>query len=200
MAGKIRYLLLSMCLGLGLLLVMVHTLASSAGVALAQAGTGAIRVATTGSDAPGCGGEANPCQTVQYAVGQALPGEEIHVAGGTYSGVNQYGGHPQVVYLDKDLTIRGGYSPSDWSTPDPVANPTTLDAQGQGRVLYLTAGISVTIEGLRIVGGNARLLGGDPWEATRGVGYMSSGLRSRSATVSSKTTSALPLETVRVVV
>jgi hypothetical protein len=36
-------------------------------VVLAQAGTGVIRVATTGSDTPGCGG-ATPCQTVQYAV------------------------------------------------------------------------------------------------------------------------------------
>jgi hypothetical protein len=41
-----------------------------------------------------------------------------------------------------------------------VGYPTTLDAQGQGRVFYVTANADPTIEGLRITGGNAAGLGG----------------------------------------
>ena len=43
----------------------------------------------------------------------------------------------------------------DWDHPDPEAHLTTLDAQGQGRVLYITGSVSPIIEGLRITGGNA---------------------------------------------
>lgn len=53
----------------------------------------------------------------------------------------------QVLYLDKSLTIRGGYRTTAWKTPDPVANPTILDAQGQGRAAYITGPISPTLGG-----------------------------------------------------
>ena len=101
--------------------------------------------------------------TVQEAVDAAEDGDVIKVAAGTYTGVNDYGGLAQVVYVSKTVTIRGGYATTDWATPDPEANPTTLDAQGQGRVLYITGNISPTIEGLRITGGDAAGLGGASW-------------------------------------
>ncbi|NIO69597.1 MAG: hypothetical protein GTN71_11340 [Anaerolineae bacterium] len=140
-------------------------------VALAQAGTGIIRVATTGSDTPGCGG-VNPCQTVQYAVDQAQAGEEVRVASGLYTGVqgrpapSEYLNPPasgvitQVVYISKTVTIRGGYTTAFTDPPDPEANQTTLDAQGEGRVLFITGDISPTIEGLHITNGDAAGLGG----------------------------------------
>ncbi len=140
-------------------------------VALAQAGTGIIRVATTGSDTPGCGG-VNPCQTVQYAVDQAQAGEEVRVASGLYTGVqgrpapSEYLNPPasgvitQVVYISKTVTIRGGYTTAFTDPPDPEANQTTLDAQGEGRVLFITGNISPTIEGLHITNGDAAGLGG----------------------------------------
>jgi len=139
-------------------------------VVLAQAGTGIIRVATTGSDTPGCGG-ATPCQTVQYAVDQAQVGEEVRVASGLYTGVqgrpapSEYLNPPasgiitQVVYISKTVTIRGGYTTAFSDPPDPEANPTTLDAQGEGRVLFITGDISPTIEGLHITNGDATGLG-----------------------------------------
>jgi len=111
--------------------------------------------------APGanCGGK-SPCySSVQAAVDAAAPGGEILVASGVYSDIHQRQGITQVVYISMTVTIRGGYTTTNWTTPYPLSQPTTLDAQGQGRVLYITGNISPTIEGLRITGGNATGLG-----------------------------------------
>lgn len=97
---------------------------------------------------------------VQAAVDAASDGDVVKVAAGTYTGVNSYGGLSQVVYISKSVTIRGGYTPAFIEPPDPVANPTTLDAQGQGRVLFIAGAISPTIEGLRITGGYTLDYGG----------------------------------------
>jgi len=173
--GLVVALAALLLLGLGILVV-----GSGVPAVHAQAGTGITRVATAGSDAPGCGGEASPCRTIQYAVDQALPGEEIRVAEGAYSGTSARSAPPsydgpavitQVVYLDKSLSIRGGYPPGSWDTPDPEAHPTTLDAEGQGRVLVIAGDISPTLEGLRLTGGYANDLGGgwSGWDAGGGV-------------------------------
>ena len=176
MTDRSRYLLVASALGIGLCLILVQLAGGrDLPVALAQPGTGVVRVATSGNDAPGCGGEANPCRTAQYAVDKAFPGEEIRVASGIYTDVNGYGGLAQAIYLSKTLTIRGGYTITNWTTPDPEANPTILDALGQGRVLYITipapgVGISPTVEGLRFTGGDATGLGGSPEEHDAGGG------------------------------
>ena len=121
-------------------------------VAHAQSGTGTVRVATTGTDTVGCGSAISPCRTVQYAVDQAVAGEEILVATGVYTP----GGQSQVANIGKNLTVRGGYTTINWTTPDPDVNHTTLDAQNNGRGVYIHgAGVSVTLEGLRVTGGNA---------------------------------------------
>ncbi len=137
---------------------------------------GATRyVATSGTDSGGCTDPNNPCRTVQYAVDAAEDEDLIKVATGVYTGVHArlsptgYGMPPtsriitQVVYISKTATIRGGYTtPGFTDPPDPEANPTTLDAQGQGRVLFIGGSITPTIEGLRITGGDAAgLRGGD---------------------------------------
>ena len=113
-------------------------------------------VALGGSDATDCTNPLAPCGTVQHAVDVADPGDAILVATGTYTGVNNNGGLAQVVYIDKTLTIRGGYAAGFPDPPDPVAYPTTLDAEGQGRVIFATgATVSITLEGLRLTGGDA---------------------------------------------
>lgn len=68
----------------------------------------------------------------------------------------------QVVYISRTVTVRGGYTTANGfaGPPDPLANPTTLDAGRQGRVLFISGDISPTIEGLRITGGNATGLRG----------------------------------------
>jgi hypothetical protein len=58
----------------------------------------------------------------------------------------------QVVYVS--VTLIETVHDDELTTSDPIANPTTLNAQGQGRVIYITGGINPTIEGLRITGGS----------------------------------------------
>jgi len=146
-------------------LVLLDILAIVMQIAPAQAAPGILYVAPSGN----CGGGTPNCYgSVQTAVDAASPGDEIRVATGTYADVsvrprNDFtttGVVTQVVYISKTLTIRGGYITTNWTTSDPTANPTILDAQGRGRVLYITGAISPTIEGLRITGGNAAGLSG----------------------------------------
>jgi len=80
----------------------------------------------------------------------------------------------QVVYVSKTVTMRGGYTTTNWNVSYPITQPTTLDAQGQGRVMYITGSISPTAEGLRLTNGNATWL----------VGGMGGGVYDISATVS----------------
>ncbi|MBN2392719.1 MAG: VCBS repeat-containing protein [Anaerolineae bacterium] len=99
--------------------------------------------------------ESNPTTTyttVQAAVGAAQPGDLVKVAG-TCTGVEVRAGVTQTVYISKSLTVRGGYTATDWVASDPVANPSILDAQHNGRVAYLTGGGVVTLENLHITGG-----------------------------------------------
>ena len=105
---------------------------------------------------------------IQDAVDTAVGGEEIWVAMGVYTDVHEYEGLQQMVYLDKALTLRGGYTPPFTAPPDPVVNPTVLDAGGQGRVVYIT-GTAVTLSNFRITGGNATGLGPESF-ADRGGG------------------------------
>jgi parallel beta-helix repeat protein len=142
---KRKSMFIALVLGMGMTMVL--------GAGLLAVRAASYTVCTTGP--PTC-----DYNSVQSAVDKAGDGDVIKVAAGTYTGINNKGGHPQVVYLDKSVTIRGGYTTTNWTTSDPDANPTTLDAQGGGRVLYITGNISPTIEGLRITGGDTAGLGG----------------------------------------
>jgi len=116
-------------------------------------------------------------------VDAASTGDVIKIATGTYTDVHGrlvpagYGYPPpsgiitQVVYITKTVTIRGGYTaPGFADPPNPDANPTTLDAQGEGRVLFIAGSISPVIEGLRITGGDAAsLYGGIGFDAGGGI-------------------------------
>jgi len=95
-----------------------------------------------------------PCCTVQHAVDQADDGDEILVATGVYTGVQSRQSLTQTVYISKSVTIRGGYT-GDYTAWDPDVYPTTLDARGRGRVIYITGDITPTLEGLIITGGDA---------------------------------------------
>jgi len=117
--------------------------------------------------------------TVQTAVDLSSPGDVVKVAGYCPL-VNNRGGTVQAVYLSKTLTLRGGYTTTDWVNPDPVDNPTTLDAQGKGRVLFITGTVAPLIEFLELTGGDATGLGGGTEDTDAGGGVY---LHSAAATI-----------------
>lgn len=126
----------------------------------AQASAGANN-ATLYVAPPPAGNDSNPCSlgqpcaTVQHAVDVAGSGGEILVATGFYTGVQARGAMTQVVYISKTVSIQGGYS-TDFGTWDPSAYPTTLDAEGEGRVVSIAGlGIQPTLDSLVITGGDA---------------------------------------------
>jgi hypothetical protein len=92
-------------------------------------------------------------------VDDASDEDVIKVAAGHYTDLHQRDGITQVVYISKSVTIQGGYTTTNWTTFDPAANPTTLDAQGGGRVLIIK-GAAPTVAGFTITGGNGDYSGG----------------------------------------
>jgi parallel beta-helix repeat protein len=119
--------------------------------------------------------------TVQAAVDASTHMTDVVKVAGYCSGVEARVGMTQTVYISKTLALRGGYTITNWTISDPLLNPTTLDAQGQGRVLYITGDISPTIEGLRITSGDAAGLGGHHLWGDAGGGVY---LISATATIS----------------
>jgi parallel beta-helix repeat protein len=119
--------------------------------------------------------------SIQAAVDDAGPGDVIKVAQGDYTDVHAHAGLTQVLYISKTVSIQGGYTTSDWETPDPAAHRTTLDAQGQGRVVYVAG--NAALQGLHITGGDATGLGGY-WGGDCGGGiYITSTTASLSSNV-----------------
>jgi parallel beta-helix repeat protein len=133
-------------------------------------------VGALGLDAGTCTDPTLPCKTVQYALDSAEPSDIIKVASGIYAGTNSHGNLVQVAYIDKEITVAGGYRmPGFAEPPDPAVDVTTIDAQGLGRGLVITGPISVTVEGLSITGGDAIGLGGGPGGADVGGGVLVAG-------------------------
>ncbi len=122
--------------------------------ALATRGTKAspgttLYVSTSGDDGNDCT-ITETCRTVQRAIDVATTDDEIHVAEGTYTVTAG-----TVITVSKTVKLRGGWN-ADFTARDPDLYPTTLDAQRQGRVVYIIGlGASPTIEGFTITGGNA---------------------------------------------
>ena len=106
------------------------------------------------------GGDASAVQMAIDAASTA-EGAKIKIAGTCPGGMHEVGGVQVGVVVNKSVTLEGGYSPAAWNLPpDPVGQPTTLDAEGAGRVLQTAAGKSVTLRYLTITGGAAKDGGG----------------------------------------
>lgn len=125
-------------------LVIVFVLALMAMMAMGEVGpshaNGPVTryVATTGADSGNCSSPDKPCRTIQYAVNQSFSGDTILVAQGVYTDTSldpcQFLRTRSVVcFVDKRLTIRGGYSATDWAEADPARNPTIIDGGSSHR-------------------------------------------------------------------
>lgn len=136
---------------LALALMLTSTRTTHAASSNQQA-TGIVCVAASGVDVVGCGSAAAPCATVQFAVDEAAAGDEVRMSAGVYVGVNVRAGVTQTVYVDKNLTLRGGYTTTNWAESNPALQPTFIDAQQAGRVIYIH-NAEVTLHGLTLRNG-----------------------------------------------
>ena len=85
-------------------------------------------------------------QDPQSAIDAAGEGDLIKVAAGTFTGT---------ITLNKTVFFRGGYDATNFDAPpNPTVNVTTLDAEGDGTTLRITSGVSPTVDGFRITGGD----------------------------------------------
>ena len=146
-------------LGMGLVVVLL--------VVLGAAAARPVPVRAQGSVITVCREWECHYDNIQAAVDAAFAGDEIRVAGGTYTGVHSFSGVTQVVYVSKTLTIRGGYSP-DLSVWDPDTYSTTVDAEMMGRGFYLGGDVTPTLEALSITGGSG-VAGGGGSDAGGGI-------------------------------
>ncbi|HXF63919.1 MAG TPA: right-handed parallel beta-helix repeat-containing protein, partial [Caldilineaceae bacterium] len=98
---------------------------------------------------------------VQLAIDAAQPGDEVRISGAC-AGAEVRAGLSQLAYINKNITVRGGYTPTNWLVSYPLTQPTFLDAMGLGRVIYVAAGFNPVIEHLNLANGDAKGMGGGP--------------------------------------
>ena len=80
-------------------------------------------VAPDGVDDGDCDDPAVPCQTILYAINQALPGDQVRVAAGTYL----FDSTNLPLLLSKIIPVKGGYNSGDgFTVQNPIQNPTYL--------------------------------------------------------------------------
>lgn len=85
---------------------------------------------------------------IQDAIDAASDGDIIKIAAGSYKGSAE-----SVISLEKSITLQGGYLETDWSTADPRANPTIIEASNNsehGIFINVPPPQEVTIDGLII--------------------------------------------------
>ncbi len=140
-------------------------------------------VAIVGTDNASCGSTAQPCRTIQQAINLSNNGDTILVAAGTYT----YSGSSTcldgistavVCVLTKHLSILGGYTTNNWTSPNSTVNVTVIDGQNTHRGVQLygpTANdASLRIEGFTIQNGLKRgeTSGGDALTFAFGGGML----------------------------
>jgi len=105
-----------------------------------------IRYVAPGGDC----GAVSPCYaTIQAAVDAASAGDAIKIAEGIYTSEAL-----QVIYVNKSITLSGGYTTADWNSSDPLNQPTVIDAEEverrRGIVVDGTGVATITLTGLTV--------------------------------------------------
>ena len=94
-------------------------------------------VAPGGDDGDDCLSPATPCETINGAIEKATAGDMVYVAEGTYTGMGD-----QVVLIDKDITLSGGWNLA-FNSQDGMS---TVDGEGARRCIKVTDfGLNVVI-------------------------------------------------------
>ncbi len=108
----------------------------AAGVILAPLVGIDLYVANGGVDAGNCQNSGSPCATIEYAIGQAVNGDTINVAAGTYN---------PSVNLNKSVTLKGAQAGVDARNGRPGASETIIAKGGLGT--FLLNATDVTFDG-----------------------------------------------------
>jgi len=158
-----RRMLAVLALGLGLVLLLLMILNAPPQTTRAWPAPTAGSARPTGPAFVKAGGNGDwclqddPCGSIQYALEQGEPGrgDTIYVAEGAYTGT---GG--AVITVTESVTLYGGWdgAASGPVVRDPENYVTTLDGQGQRRVVHLDGRlkpITPTVDGFVIANGNA---------------------------------------------
>jgi hypothetical protein len=122
------------------------------GVRGAAGQAASIRYVTPGgSDSGDCTYKSQPCRSIQYAVDKSGSGDEVRLAAGVYTTTET-----PIADIPIGLSLRGGYSTSNWDTANKTANPTSLKAtclwdSGEAAIVANTPG-PVSIQDLDING------------------------------------------------
>jgi uncharacterized repeat protein (TIGR01451 family) len=110
-------------------------------------------VAPGGSDGNDClsSGPTHACATINGALAKATAGDTILVATGTYTGTGD-----QVVLLDKDATLSGGWN----STFTMQSGTSTIDGQEVRRGVTVNSGVTAIVERFAVQNGLSSDYGG----------------------------------------
>jgi hypothetical protein len=159
---------LTVGLAVGLALLVLVGLSGQAGQA--QATCDLYVQAAFGSDSGDCSNVDDMCDTIQYAIDQADPGDVICVAKNAFALPPQV--YPETLVIHESITLDGswdggcvGTDPRVCSfTPIEPCNPANvlIDAGGAGRVISMSGSIAPTIDCFTIRNGDAAGQGGDP--------------------------------------
>ncbi len=123
-------------------------------------------VSPNGIDVGNCTSDTAPCRTIQYALNRSTSGDTLRVAQGRYTYNPEVDRCPflltpaVVCFVDKRITILGGYPPGGWSTRDPLLYPTVIDGENRYRgvaaIGYNTTTAHLRMEGFTIQNGLAQ--------------------------------------------
>lgn len=123
---------------------LAATLVLGAGTALAAVKT--INVATTGSDAPGCGAATAPCKTIQFAIDLSDDGDTVEVGAGTFK---------ECIVVFPGTGVGGVHVLSKSLVDSQTAGGAILDGTGVCDAASATPGPVATVPDLGVLSGFA---------------------------------------------